>query len=96
MKEAARVESERRAEFFQLPENKGRQGQLQAELRCLISMESWDKEMNLKIWLGDVRSWTHRVNWNRLTAADIKSALWNFLTLERKKTKILICHRKRC
>ena len=46
-KEAAIVEVERRAEFFKLPENKGRQGQLQAELRCLTSMEIWNKEINL-------------------------------------------------
>ena len=33
MREAARVEGERRAEFFKLPENQGRQGQVPAELR---------------------------------------------------------------
>ena len=48
-KEAAIVEVERRAEFFKLPENKGRQGQLQAELRCLTNMEIWDKEQNFEI-----------------------------------------------
>ena len=47
MKEAAMVEGERRAEFFKLPENQGRQGQVPAELRYLTSMEIWDKESNL-------------------------------------------------
>ena len=47
MREAARVESERRAEFFKLPEKQGRQEQVPAELRYLTSMEIWDQEVNL-------------------------------------------------
>ena len=85
MKEAARVENERRAEFFKLPENQGRQGQVPAELRYLTSMEIWDQETNLQLWLGEVVYWADRVNWERLTAADVKSTLWDLLTPERKK-----------
>ena len=48
-------------------------------------MEIWDQETNLQLWLREVVYWANRVNWKRLTAADVKSTLWDLLTPERKK-----------
>ena len=85
MKETARVESERRTEFFKRPGNKGKQGQIHAELNYLLNVETWDPELFLRSWIREVEYWTDHADWDHFTAADIKYVLWDLLTPERRK-----------
>ena len=85
---AARAESKRRTRFFKRQENKGKQGQIDAELNYLLDIEVWDQEMYFRHWLGEVGCCKFRTTddeWRNLTGDDVKLALWSLLTPGRKK-----------
>ena len=85
MMEKAIQDSERRAAFFKLPENKGKQDQFQKDMRYLNSMETWEGVEDFRDWLQTAVSWVSCVDFTMVTGAELKSALWRALPTEKRR-----------